>query len=289
MRATRRGRRLGGLLVALAVAGGGLAWALSVPTAELVVTERCLATANGTAHDLAPDQAANAATITAIAVQRGLPARAATIAIATAVQESKLRNLDYGDRDSLGLFQQRPSQGWGTPEQVRDPVYATNAFYDALQQIDGYAELEITEASDRVQRSAFPEAVADHEPEGRAYASALTGYSPAALTCRLRPVDGAGDATRLAELLTRDLGDVGAAVSAEEPAIVTVPATDDEAGRRRAWAVAHWAVAQAAELHVVRVHADGQAWVRAESADGWAPATDDAPAGQVVIEVASAS
>ncbi|MFP5333681.1 MAG: hypothetical protein ACLGIV_00040 [Actinomycetes bacterium] len=289
MRPTRRGRRVAALLVALAVTGAGLAWALDVPTADIVVAERCLATVNGTTHDLAPDQAANAATITAIAVRRGLPARAATIAIATAIQESKLRNIDYGDLDSLGLFQQRPSQGWGTPEQVMDPVYATNAFYDALEKIDGYADLEITEASDRVQRSAFPEAVADHEPEGRAYASALTGYSPAALTCRLRPAEGAGDAGRVVELLTRDLGDVGAVVSAEDPALATVPTAGDDSGRRRAWAVAHWAVAQAAELDVVRVQADGRVWTRDEGADGWAPAPDDAPAGQVVIEVASDS
>lgn len=275
------------LLVALAVTGAGLAWALDVPTADIVVAERCLATVNGTTHDLAPDQAANAATITAIAVRRGLPARAATIAIATAIQESKLRNIDYGDLDSLGLFQQRPSQGWGTPEQVMDPVYATNAFYDALEKIDGYADLEITEASDRVQRSAFPEAVADHEPEGRAYASALTGYSPAALTCRLRPAEGAGDAGRVAELLARDLGDVGAVVTADEPARVAVPVGEDDAGRRRAWAVAHWAVAQAAELDVVRVAVDGREWVRENSSDRWVEAPDGAVPGEVVVEVAA--
>ena len=118
-------------------------------------------------------------------MKRGLPARAATIALATALQESKLRNLDYGDRDSLGLFQQRPCQGWGTEEQILDPVYATNRFYDALVKIDGYQDMPITEVAQEVQRSAFPEAYAEHEQEGRLLASRLTGHSPAGLSCRL--------------------------------------------------------------------------------------------------------
>ena len=99
----------------------------------------------GKSVDFDPSQTRYAATITAVAVKRGLPPRAATIAIATALQESKLRNLRYGDRDSVGLFQQRPSQGWGTEEQILDPVYAVNRFYDALVKIKGYESMEITE------------------------------------------------------------------------------------------------------------------------------------------------
>src|SRR3954463_8818175 len=186
MRATRRGRvlralLLGGLVVALAVAVFvGLRGLLSpVPAVG------CQAVADGRTVEVTPEQMGNAATITAVAVRRRLPARAATIAVATAIQESKLVNLDYGDRDSLGLFQQRPSQGWGTPEQVRDPVYAANAFYDVLVKIDGYRSMQITEVAQQVQRSAFPEAYADHEPDARVLASALSGHSPAALTCTL--------------------------------------------------------------------------------------------------------
>ena len=106
----------------------------------------------GVVVDLSTEQAENATTIVAVAVRRGLPARAASIALATAYQESKLRNLDHGDRDSLGLFQQRPSQGWGTA--AADPAtryYAVNAFYDALQKIDGYQTMRITEAAQEVQ------------------------------------------------------------------------------------------------------------------------------------------
>jgi len=118
----------------------------------------CRAVALGHDVSFTPEQSANAATITAIALQRGLPARAATIANATAIQESKLRNIRFGDRDSLGLFQQRPSQGWGTEKQILDPVYATNKFYDALTKISGYQTMEITKVAQLVQRSATPQA-----------------------------------------------------------------------------------------------------------------------------------
>ena len=94
--------------------------------------EACWTTSPSARVEVTPEQAGNAATISAVAVSRGLSSRATTIAIATALQESKLRNLRYGDRDSVGLFQQRPSQGWGTVEQILDPVYASNAFYNKL-------------------------------------------------------------------------------------------------------------------------------------------------------------
>ena len=103
------------------------------------------------------------------------------------MQESKLRNLDHGDRDSLGLFQQRPSQGWGTPAQVQDPIYAANKFYDALIKIDGYRTGDINDVAQRVQRSGHPNGYRKHEPKARALASALMGYSEAAFTCCLRP------------------------------------------------------------------------------------------------------
>lgn len=72
------------------------------------------------------EQRANAAAIVATGRQMGVPERGLWVALATALQESGLRNLDYGDRDSLGLFQQRPSQGWGSPAQVRDPTLSTD-------------------------------------------------------------------------------------------------------------------------------------------------------------------
>ena len=157
-------------LVALLALGG---WFGARSLIQGALGPRCQATAAGSSVDFDPEQMSNAATITALALRRGLPARAATIALATAIQESKLRNIRYGDRDSVGLFQQRPSQGWGTVEQILDPEYSTDKFYDALVKVDGWETGTITVVAQKVQRSAYPEAYADHEQEGRILASAL--------------------------------------------------------------------------------------------------------------------
>lgn len=109
------------------------------------------------------EQRANAATITAVGKGRGLPARAAQIAVATAIQESTLRNIEYGDRDSVGLFQQRTSQGWGSVAQIMDPVYSAGKFYDGLAKINGWQSMPLTQAAQAVQRSGFPDAYAKWE------------------------------------------------------------------------------------------------------------------------------
>src|SRR5688572_29560537 len=161
-------RRVGVGVAALAVTAlvaGGVAVLWDQDLVPFAAPDVCTATVDGHTVSLDPEQAQHAGLITAIAVSRGLPARAASIALATAYQESDLRNLDGGDRDSLGLFQQRPSQGWGEPEEILDPTYATHAFYDALVRIDGYEAMEITVAAQAVQRSAFPDAYADHEQD----------------------------------------------------------------------------------------------------------------------------
>ena len=131
-------RRLQAILVVAALAFGGAAAFVtwrggSLPLVPAV--EECQAQVDGHLVELDLEQSRYAALITAISVQRGMPARAATIALATAYQESGLRNLAHGDRDSLGLFQQRPSQGWGTIKQVQDPHYSSGKFYDALVKI----------------------------------------------------------------------------------------------------------------------------------------------------------
>jgi hypothetical protein len=117
----------------------------------------------GSALTITPEQAGNAATIARVGWDRGLPDRAVVIALATAQQESGLRNIDYGDRDSLGLFQQRPSQGWGTDAQVQDPIYAAGIFYDRLVQVPGWDTGRLTDIAQTVQRSGFPEAYQKHE------------------------------------------------------------------------------------------------------------------------------
>ncbi len=126
-----------------------------------------------TSMTLSPEQLENARVIAQVGVDRGLPERAIVIALATAQQESSLRNLDHGDRDSLGLFQQRPSQGWGTPEQVRDPVYAAGKFYDGLVQVPGWESGRLTDVAQTVQRSAFPEAYQKHESMAQGLTAAL--------------------------------------------------------------------------------------------------------------------
>ncbi len=236
-------------------------------------TNSCSTTVQGTTVELTPEQMGNAATIAGIAQRRGLPARAATIGIATAMQESKLVNVTHGDRDSLGLFQQRPSQGWGTAEQVQDPVYATNAFYDVLVKVHGYRSLPITKAAQKVQRSAFPEAYAQHEPQARVLASALSGYSPAALTCSLVDHPPAG---------SRGLRGLRSALAKEQTATTQSPTTagvglrltpTPRSGTSDAaaptWSLSQWAVGRADRLGIARVYADGRMWRRAAPGDGW--------------------
>ena len=278
----RRGswRRRIVLLLTLAMVAGGIYTAVAfLQRSETLITERCTATGSG-GDDLSTDQAANAALITAVAVRRGLPARAASIALATSMQESKLRNIGHGDQagpDSRGLFQQRPSQGWGTTAQVMDPYHASNAFYDALVEVSGYESLDITVAAQRVQRSAYPEAYAQHEVMARAFASALSGQTPAGLDCSLRSPDAAGNPAAVTARLTAALGDVTASTDGRTVLV--------EAEGTQAWAVGQWAVANAKELEITSVEVDGRAWNR-QSRDGWQPA--QVPAGQVRVTVADA-
>ncbi|MDN0195562.1 heavy metal transporter [Streptomyces sp. S.PNR 29] len=253
---------------------------------------------DGATYEFTPEQAVNAATITAVGTARGVPERAVTIALATALQESGLRNIRHGDRDSLGLFQQRPSQGWGTPKEIMDPTYAAGKFYDHLVKVPGYTRLPLTVAAQRVQRSGFPQAYAKHEPDATLLAAALTGTSAATLTCDGRPAAtrAAGpDAVRAA--LVRDFGrdalePVGAEVSGSAAATpspsanatgggagrtVTLPVTADTnpgAGRslrERGWQLAHWAVANASALHIQRVSYAGREWTAGNTDSQWRP------------------
>lgn len=153
------------LVVAALIAAWTLLPRLFTPreTARTAEEAYCAAvSSDGARRTLTPDQAQNAALIANIAVTRGLPDHAATVAIATAMQESRLTNLDYGDLDSLGLFQQRPSQGWGTAEQVSDMTYATNIFYDHLLQVPDWETIPVEDAAQEVQRSGYP----DYMPHG---------------------------------------------------------------------------------------------------------------------------
>ncbi|MHA5053968.1 heavy metal transporter [Streptomyces sp. SD15] len=263
---------------------------------------------DSTSYEFTPEQAENAAAISAVGTSRGLPERAVTIALATALQESTLRNIQHGDRDSLGLFQQRPSQGWGTTKQIMDPIYAAGEFYDHLVKVPGYTRLPLTVAAQRVQRSGYPQAYAKHEPDATLLAAALTGRAAATLTCEGHAeaiVAGSPDSVRTA--LVRDFGrdvlqetaaDVSAAGSAASPTAsptpspspsptgagrtVTVPVlvpvgeeTTAEAGvRQRGWELAHWAVANSSALHIERVSYAGREWTAGRRDGEWRTSDD---------------
>jgi hypothetical protein len=132
----------------------------------------------GSGVSVTAEQIGHARTIAQVGRDRGLPDRAIVIALATAQQESRLRNLDYGDRDSLGLFQQRPSQGWGSDAQVQDPVYAAGIFYDRLVQVPGWDTGRLTDVAQAVQRSGFPELYQQHEAMAVELTAALTSGTP---------------------------------------------------------------------------------------------------------------
>jgi murein DD-endopeptidase MepM/ murein hydrolase activator NlpD len=164
------------------------------------------------------EQLANARAIVAAGSAAGVGKRGMIVAIATALQESGLSNVDYGDRDSLGLFQQRPSQGWGTPAEVRDPDFASRAFYGGprsphfnkktksaeppgLLEVAGWEQMSVTVAAQRVQRSAFPDAYAKHEARARVIVDALTDPSTPDGPSATAPSAPAGDG---AEIVTAE-------------------------------------------------------------------------------------
>ncbi|WP_411108272.1 hypothetical protein [Streptomyces sp. c-19] len=254
-------------------------------------TPRCSVGSGENRYEFTPEQASNAATISAVGTTRGLPERAVTIALATALQESALRNIEHGDRDSLGLFQQRPSMGWGTPEQIMDPVYSAGKFYAGLEKVPGYSRLPLTVAAQKVQKSGFPQAYAKHEPDATLLSAALTGRAPAALICTANEVEGRpGDPARVRAELVRAFGEKAAPTtvtsgpsagrSAAEPPVLAVPvrtgsgtARGAGADERHGWELAQWAVARADALRITEVVYDGKVWRAGEAAGGWTKAS----------------
>lgn len=280
---------LGGVVVLLAVAVGAVVVILRSGESAAPRSSGC--SAGG--HTVALDQGANAALIVGTTVRRDLPARAGTIGIATALQESWMRNIDFGDRDSLGMFQQRPSQGWGTPEQVMDPVYAVNIFYDHLVRVAGYTEMAVTEAAQAVQRSGFPDAYAKHEPLARGFAQALSGWTEADLTCAVETFEGdpAGVAAAVIARSERDYGVVGrvepwpdgadgVAAAVLDAAALGRPDGDTE---RLAWAIAQGAVGAASETGAGSVWVADSVWERASGQWRLAEADEGTPARGIVV------
>lgn len=273
-----------GYVVVQYVSGGGGAPRCVVRTSQ----------DGGSAYEMTPEQADNAATISAVGTTRGMSQRAVTIALATALQESALRNIDYGDRDSLGLFQQRPSQGWGTPKEIMDPVYSAGKFYEHLAEVPGWSRLPLTVAAQKVQRSGFPQAYAKHEPDATLLAAALTGGASATLSCSVRPGGAAGDPAKVRAELARAFGaevlpgtaGTGTAGGAA-PSVLTVPvasARESAGGRadRRGWELAHWALARAEALRITEVAYGDRVWSVERSVEGWRTRDAEPAAGDAV-------
>ena len=242
-------------LVLLLAAGVGVFWWLRNRglTEPVPGQQRCVATANNRSTVVDLDQAHFASIIAGVSVRRGLPPRAASIALATAYQETGIRNLNYGDLDSVGLFQQRPSAGWGTKQQVMNPYYATGKFYDALVKIKGWETADINDVAQQVQRSGYPEAYRDHEADARVLASALTGHSPSGFSCLDRS-GTSGDVKALRSALQRTFGNVD---DFAKGSVITIRARSE----KRAWAYAHYAVANAKFYGVTTVKVGNQLWV----------------------------
>ena len=253
------------VLVVALVAGGALIWTATRGGGGTKATGKpCRVRTYG----LELDQARNATTIAAVGKRLGMPDHAVSIALATAYLESGLRNLAHGDRDSLGLFQQRPSQGWGTPAQIMTPHYAAAAFYRRLARVPGWQVIPVTDAAQQVQHSALPNGYAHFEPEGRALAEALTGEVPAGFACRVKFPVGP-PAVGLEQAMTTELG----------LSSLSVPLAPG-----MGWTVSSWLIGHAVQFKIASVSYSGQTWTA--TTGQWAP---DAAAGAEVQVAVSAT
>jgi len=301
-RSRRRGRARLAVGVAVLVVLAAIGWVADVGWNALfrkhVVADSCqvVGQSTGNVYTMDPDQLLNASIIADVAMRRALPQRASTIALATAIQESKLHNLDYGDADSLGLFQQRTSQGWGTEAQIMTPTYAAGKFFDALVKVPDWQSIPLAEAAQAVQRSAFPDAYTDWEPRATALAAALTGATATQLSCRLGHPgldDTAPDTTAVTADLRSDLGITSPSVLAVNAKTTTVTVSglttsstgDDATALHRTTTVAAWAIAHAATRGITSVVVGNQEW--RPDRDGWHPAKTPAAAGAVVLTIST--
>jgi hypothetical protein len=209
------------------------------------------------AYDLSPDQAVVASQMVGVVIRRDLPERAAVLVLAAGLQESKLRNLPSGsgDRDSVGVLQQRPSQGWGTVARLSDVRYATGAFLTVLVTKPDWQTRPLADVVQSVQISADGSAYAQHEPQAQSLADALSGRTPAGISCRFGTPTTVAAATTVATQLTQDL-----------PVNPPTTTSTSVSAYGAAWATAAWFVANADRLGIEEVAYAGQTWSRTH---GW--------------------
>ena len=253
----------------------------------MLIVPGCQAGAGDSAVSLDFDQAADAATIADVAVYNHLPRQALTIAYATALQESKLRNLSYGTSDSVGLFQQRPSQGWGSAQELEDPVYASQAFFEtgpsALTKIPEYATLSVSKAAQEVQHSADGSAYEQWAGEA-ALLSADYTTTPHAVTCWYDPATQAAQQGASTQLNLRGAaqkleGTFGSPRSDGVVTGVTLASSGKseifDVTRAGGWAVANWLVVNASSFGITHVAYAGYQWTASLTETSWqrAPGT----------------
>ncbi len=259
----------------------GVYFAVQHAVEKILLPSSCSARADGEAVPLQVGQAAIAATIAGVAQKRSMPPRAVTIAYATAWQESKLTNLHYGDLDSVGVFQQRPSQGWGPARLLEDPVYASTKFLAALARVPHYRRLRIYVAAQDVQHSADGFAYNSWAGVAAEMAAAFTGRDPHAVSCsfggKLRSARIGAAETELIRtfgpLNLRKVADPGRAVVLHSG--------------RAGWTVASWLVSHANLYGIASVRCGGYQWRASHSSAGWvkmaARHAGKAPASEVLF------
>jgi len=290
-----------GLVVVLvaAVAAGLLLWRPSLSAGpECTVPGDPTNPVTRPAVELTVVQLQHASTINAVGLARGISEQGRIIAVATGYQESSLRNRPDGDRDSVGLFQQRPSQGWGTAEQIIDPVYAAGKFYDALRDVPEWQDMSLTQAAQAVQYSGFPDAYAKWEPQATTLVRGLSGGEVITLSCGAgareptaehpaRPAPAGTDSATpaLAAALGAAQAELGGltvdAISDDgrtSTVTAAVPDLDQGAAGR---ALAAWAVAHGTGMQISGVDVQDRQWVEHE----WQAAAPIGAAAQVRITV----
>jgi hypothetical protein len=262
------------VLVVLAVLLGAAAYAAYTAYRHVVtslITPGCQAGSGVNAQPLDPNQAPVAATIAGVAARMALPTRALQIAYATALQESKLTNLPGGDLDSVGVFQQRPSQGWGTVAELEDPQYASTAFFKALVKVPNYLTIPEDVAAQDVQHSADGSAYAQWESTAALLASAYTA-TPHTLTCWYTPpAKPSPEYSSVQTRLTQVFGPTGAAT---DGAVITGvdrsrSGLEVRVRSQNGWTVADWLMTHASMYGLTKVSYDGWKWSASLTETTW--------------------
>ena len=252
-------RRLLVALLVIATVGAGLF--IGVRAAVNALTGRFDTGCSFGSYETSTDQAATASTMVGVVERRRLPRRAAVLVLAAALQESKLTNLPAGsgDRDSVGVLQQRPSQGWGSAAKLADVGFATDAFLDKLVTVAGWRTEPLADVIQHVQISIDGALYAKHEAKAQALADGLSGRTTRGVTCHFPAPDRVAEGQVVAGQVSRQLG-IG------PPSVRGRTVTATGAG----WPTVAWFVANADRLGIDRVSYAGSRWTRS---DGWA---DDA-------------